>query len=289
MDITLNEYLKLSEDLHSFIDKVGISLNYSQIEEKIQILQISIKNIQSVARKMSDVSNYINNLFNTKKTIFPIKQLKPINYIDPSPNEYTYGTIKSIYTDKHKCKKITDEISLQVKTVKNINDIPASNLYFIEDLQQFAINIEGIIIKGNLGNIVPYQEENTTRCEYGTMCKNFINNKKCKYYHEPEDYLSLNLPISTEVRNFTNGSFMHCNNKKYKNYYTRHVGSRNTLDFDIKSLQNTQYKEEIFNRSGQLIHDLLIYLALNNKGMLENYKQWPKLEKINNVVKLITE
>ena len=44
--------------------------------------------------------------------------------------------------------------------------------------------------------------------------------------------------------------------------------------YDLNTLKRVQYREEITNREGQLIHDLLIYMILNARGLLERYPHW---------------
>ena len=57
--------------------------------------------------------------------------------------------------------------------------------------------------------------------------------------------------------------------KNYNTAFTRHIGSANTLLYDLSVLKSKQYLDEISTREGQLMHDILIYLILHNKGMLE--------------------
>jgi hypothetical protein len=273
MNKTLKDFLKHSDEFHDYIEKFCIILSVETIEEKMLELQAEIKTIQAVAKRMADVSNIAARIITRKKQEKKINT-KNTKFIDPYPSERDHATLRNIYPDS--IKKISPTIDLMVKYVPNIEDIPVTNLYYVENLKQFAVNINGIIIKGNLANIVEYQTEKSARCEYGIECKTFIKDSKCKYYHEPEDYIKLKREPIEEMRNFTVGSWLYSKTKKCKNYFTRHIGNYANLEYDLNTLKKVQYREEIDNREGQLIHDILIYMILNTKGFLEKYPHWIK-------------
>jgi hypothetical protein len=274
MDQTLREYLMIADAAHEYIDKFGIALHTDKLEEKVQQLQINIKNIQSVAKRIADVSNIINQIILHKKAIIPINNIRTLSPIDPYPTANDHAVLRTIYPLKQESKTIIDDISIPVKIVEDVSHIPINNIYYINSLKQYAINIAGVVIKGNLSNIVEYQTEKSARCEYGTECKSFKKLTNCSYYHDPEDYIKLNLPVPNHIRNFTVGSWIYSKSKRPKTYFTRHIGNRKTLLYDLSLLKTIQYREEISNREGQLIHDLLIYLILHNKGLLERYPHW---------------
>lgn len=288
MDITLREYLTGADCDHDYVYKYGIALSIDVLDEKVKQLHIGIKNIQAVARRMADVSNIINKLKLYKK-----QQKRNANYtsesntnrlVNPYPAETDHAVIRAVYPPKPLLRNIAEGVNISVNTVDTIRDIPVSHIYYVKDLKQYAINIDGIIIKGCLSSITSYQAKNTARCEYGIKCKSFIKDGTCTYYHEPEDYLKLNMLVPDEhknTRNFTVGSWIHASNsdkstvKNYKNsYFMRHIGNKSTLSYDLSKLKKSQFREEIANREGQLIHDLLIYMVLNNNNMLERYAHW---------------
>lgn len=278
MDITLREYLTLADEAHDYVDKYGIGLSVQKLEEKINNIQASIKNIQSVAKRMADVSNIINqNILHRKAIISSKINNKITNIIDPYPTEYDHATIRIMYPKKEESKVLVNDICIPVKIVDTISEIPIGNIYYVNSLKQYALNISGMIIKGDLANMVEYQTEKSARCEYGVECKSFKKNKICKYYHESEDYLKLGLPIPDDnIRNFTTGSYVYSKNKRPKTYFTRHIGSKDCLLHDLEKLKRVQFREEVSNREGQLIHDLLIYMILHNRGLVERYPHWIK-------------
>jgi hypothetical protein len=274
MDTVLRDYLKLADHYHEFVDKYAVALNIAKLEEMVKNLQVGIKTIQSVAKRMADVSNVINHMLNYKKANKPkLKEeaKKNKNALDPYPTENDHAVLRVLYPLPEENKDIIENISIPVRMVQKLADIPINHLYYIKELKQYAININGVVIKGNLANITNYQSECSARCDYGTECKGFKTGIPCKYYHDPEDYLKLNLPIPDITRNFTVGSFIYSQTRKPKTYFTRHIGSYNNLVQDLQNLKTVQYREEISNREGQLIHDLLIYNILHSKGLLIRY------------------
>lgn len=323
MDHTLREYLTLADTIHNNVDHYAIALNVAQLQNMVNKLQLGIKTIQSVAKRMADINNVVNRVMQYKKaTIFKIKtangttvntpdkpngkinkidtkinkdenkidtkinkddgKIDSIDFlkheiVDPYPSENDCAILRVLYPLKEESKELIDGIILPVRIVQKAADIPVAPIYYIRELKQYAININGVVIKGNLGNIVEYQTKYSARCDYGIECKSFITGKPCNYYHEPNDYIKLNLPIPDIIRNFTIGSFIYSRNLRCKTYFTRHVGSYDTLAVDLQNLRKIQYREEISNREGQLIHDLLIYMILHSKGLLERYPHFGKI------------
>jgi hypothetical protein len=269
MDISLRDYLSLADETQEFVDKFGVALKTSQLEEKVVSLQAGIKNIQTVAKHMADIANIVNQIILGRKN-----RSDSVKYINPYPSSNDHAVLRITDPIKTDEKYITDDIKLPIKTVNKPEEIPTGNIYYIKSLKQYAINILGTIIKGNLANLVEYQTKLSARCEYGIKCKSFDKNIKCNYYHDPEDFIKLNKKIPDDIRNYTVGSWLYSRNRRPKTYFTRHVGSRNTLSYDLNMLKHIQYREEISNREGQIIHDLLIYMVLHSKGMLERYPHW---------------
>ena len=353
MDHTLRQYLALADSIHNNVDHYAVALNINQLQNMVNKLQLGIKTIQSVAKRMADINNVVNRVMQYKKaTIFKLKtdkttidkiidktaidktaidktaidktannktivdktiadkttadkslnktkkvenKVAEINdnnkiadniqidflkheIVDPYPSENDCAILRVLYPLKEESKELLDGIVLPVRIVQKATDIPVSPIYYIRELKQYAININGVVIKGNLGNITEYQTKYSARCDYSTECKSFITGKPCNYYHDVEDYVKLNLPIPDIIRNFTIGSFIYSRNLRPKTYFTRHVGSYDTLATDLQNLRKIQYREEISNREGQLIHDLLIYMILHSKGLLERYPHFGKID-----------
>lgn len=267
MDTKLRDFLKQAEQTHELLLKFGAALPPEQLTTCVDALRKNIRTIQAVSKRMADISNIASRLLNMRKHI------PTMEYTDPYPTATDYAVLATQYPVNDEQKQITPNIKICVKTVERPEDIPAGHLYYIASHKQYAINLAGIVIRGTLGNIVPYTSEKSSRCKHGIQCRSFARGAPCKYYHDPDDYIKLDQTVPEEIRNFTVGSWIYSAVKKQK-HFTRSVGSGNTLDYDIAQLKKYSYMEEITTREGQLIHDILIYLALNDHGLLERYKPW---------------
>jgi hypothetical protein len=160
---------------------------------------------------------------------------------------------------------------------------PCTNLAWIDELGQYSININNMILRGNIGNIYDKRIINksnvhthqVTHCIYGNECRNVVSQKYCKYFHDPMDLLQLKKQgsISEEyfqsmirlIRNFSNTAWLYTSNNSI-NRNLRCVGSAATLDNDIASLMlNNDRKNIIENYKQQVMHDILVLLVLHNK------------------------
>ena len=196
--------------------------------------------------------------------------------------------INSTYI-KSSNKNIIDNLPINVNIVNDINDIPDNPLYWVSNINQFAISINGVIFRGNIGNIYNkhhiHNNENikqTIICKFHNECPNLINNKICKFYHDPYEILDLlNFgEITKELfdkyknlhRNFINTSWIYTDNQKNKkNINMRHFGSKDSLsnDFDLMKLNNSKsVTTHINNYKHQTIHDILTIIGLNHYNKL---------------------
>lgn len=270
MDRTLRSFLQQADDVHEYLEKYCVALSADQVESKVLELQSAIKTLQTIAYQLANVSNIANRVVIKKRRT--IKSGHEKNPIDPYPEENNVGTLRSL--NPIESKELIKGVRVPVKIVNSTKDMVPISLYYVEELKQFAINIEGIVLRGNLGNIVEYQTAYSAGCEYGVNCNSFKGTSECPYYHDPLDYIHHGRPVPDIVRNFTVGSWVYSKKKTPKTYFTRHVGSKDRMIYDLNTLKRVQYREEITNREGQLIHDLLIYMILNARGLLERYPQW---------------
>ena len=267
MDQTLRDYLSHADDIHEYILKFSVCLKPEQLESKLVELQASIKTIQSISKRIADIANLVNHELLYRKQ-------NSSKHINPYPTSNDHVVMR--YTDPPDMDKktVVGDIVLPIKTVETEIQIPVSHVYYISSLKQYAINIAGVIVKGNLGNIVEYQTNHSSNCEYGIKCKSFNKDQPCNYYHPPEDYLKLGKEIPDIKRNFTVGSWLYSRNYNPRAYFVRHIGSADTIIHDLEKIKKIQYREEIITREGQLMHDVLAYMILHNHGLLEKYQHW---------------
>jgi hypothetical protein len=189
------------------------------------------------------------------------------------------------YDNKH----IVDNLPINVNIIDDIDDIPDNPLYWVSSINQFAVSINGVIFRGNVGNIYNKQHihnnDNNTQtiiCKFHNTCPNLNNNKMCKFYHDPHELLSLlnNNSISEDLfdeykkthRNFINTSWIYTDNQNNKkNINMRHFGSKNSLynEFELMKLNKSPLvSTHVDNYKHQTIHDILIILGLDSYDLI---------------------
>jgi hypothetical protein len=270
MDRTLHDILAEGDAIHDHVDKYAIGLKPQNLEAQLLVLQKLIRSIQGVSRRLADVSNLVNRVLRVKKS--DQKDSTPIKAIETYPTSEDHAILRAQYAPV--TRPLTDRTFVPVRVVQRSADLPTASLYYVEELKQFAVNVGGVVIKGNLANIVNHRGPRSSRCEFGSECTSFEKKQTCNYYHDPEDFLSHGLTPPDAPRNFTVGSWISTRSRSPRTYFTRHLGSKETLDEDLENLRRVQFRDEIANREGQLIHDLLIYMILHQRGLLQRYPNW---------------
>lgn len=128
--------------------------------------------------------------------------------------------------------------------IKCINDNNQYNFIYDKNNNAYSININGIIIKGNLGKIYNINDKNIINT---VVC----NNSSCKRNKCIHNILN---------RNYFNNSWTYNPSSKY----ARKIGGRDTLIEDLNRLSLQEKKYEYDLRSSQLIHDIIILTKLVN-------------------------
>ena len=268
MDLSLNQILEKFKKTQQNIDNSHI-LTYGKNKKDLQELEQILTNIKSVLYKVDNIyhicENEYNNMYNLRST---------------TKKSYSQTCQSNLIN-----ANIAPNVSIKVIPVNSIHDIPRTPIYWINNISQFGININGVLFRGNIGNIYNKSHirsgnkiSQTVICKYGNSCKSIIEGKLCKFYHDPHSLLKIyesNL-ISHKTynlyklshRNFINTSWIHTNiyNNK-KNINMRHFGSRNTLkyDFNIMDMESKQLTNiHMQNYKHQCIHDILVVLGISN-------------------------
>jgi len=169
-------------------------------------------------------------------------------------------------------KKIAPGVEMNVEVVETLEQIPDTPLYWVNSLQQFAISINGTILRGNIGNIY---EKNTASGMFNIKeCRNYEKclkrKRRCKYFHDPLKIKKMNAEAKDPIRNFTNSSWLFTSSpKNVKNINLRHIGNRNTLGNDLYLMKyDKTYPVEANSRFYQTMHDLLVLLTMDQYNLL---------------------
>lgn len=197
---------------------------------------------------------------------------------------------KPLYTKNNTLKmELFDSNKSNIIKVNAITDIPETSLYWIESLQQFAINIGGMVLRGNIGNIYNSNRINRNSsignviyCKHKNSCDSLLSGKVCKYYHDPVDLLNLKISglINTiqleqqrQPRNFINTSWIYTEYpEQHSNSNMRHFGSLDTLNHSIQLIKlqpSSRNNIKCKNYADQCIHDILVCYALYTNGLLQ--------------------
>jgi hypothetical protein len=194
-------------------------------------------------------------------------------------------------------------------TIDTIADLPNSNIYYISDIDQYAIKINDIVYRGNIGNIYNKYDiknnkmilnnlennntlnkptcinmnrnihENTNQimyCKYGNLCNKLLHKPDvCNFYHDSFDVLQLYKNNIIDLQKFN----------LYKNTHKNFV---NTNWMYVNSFKNNKNKNmRHFGSKNNLSYDLQILKINNNfKNVLEENpnqcKDDPNLSDVKN-------
>ena len=277
MDLTLTQIIDRTDEIHRQVDRLDNSV---VIFELIKDLDSMFRQLRSVGSKVSNIYNICNNKY---KTI--TREYKKEENSTPDENWNCISRQISSFTIN---KNLTKDIKINVKIVNDISEIPNTPLYWISNIKQFAIHLNGVIFRGNIGNIYnsndikmdkKLENNQIVICKYGNNCKNIFENKICKFFHDPIDLLQLfnAKKITAEIynmyleknRNFVNTSWIYTEfPNSYNNNSMRHFGSRNILHHDLDLMKLNNNTREIDNFRQQCIHDILVVMGLNQFGLV---------------------
>lgn len=251
MDNNIFNYVDKANILLKKIIECGVCLPQETIKNDLDTLYSDIRTLQTLSGRLAYIANIYIKFLKDKKEL-----------ISTLPKKNDHISLLSHLKNKTIINENGIEIKIQAETVDNIHDIPSSKLYYVKSLDEYAVNINGLIIKGNLLNIMNKPSVNSKLCEKREKCKDI---KTCSYYHPPEDYIRNDLPLDPSPRNVSPINWLYDKKKPF----TRKIGGRNTL---LKDIQTYNKKEDF--RQSQLIHDILIYNILHSNQLLPNYEYW---------------
>lgn len=168
--------------------------------------------------------------------------------------------------------------------VDRLEDVPDTPIYYIPSIRQYVINIGGMVLRGNIGNIYntkmlnnhPIMAQNLIYCRHKNKCEKLLSGKLCKHYHDPAELLQLKQSglISASLfrdqnrpKNYANTSWIYTEYpESAANENMRHFGSGDSLRQYIqlaKIQQNPRNNIYIQNYADQCIHDILVMYALH--------------------------
>jgi len=264
MDFSLNQILEIADDIHRKVFDEENSITISDYINSLHQLHAYVEQIKSITHRVETIHRICLDKMkeHINKTKINEENINKIGTREWGGKIMNDGNIENYYSHPSKyigtTALIVPGINTNVKIVKNINMIPNTKLYWVSDIQQFSIRINDVLITGNMGNVFTdgSPQNNISNCK-NENCKN----ENCIYLHNS----------SIDTRNYTNLSWMYTPKAiTHKNRKMRHVGNKSSLNYDLEKMikrdkKNT--KEEIDIIINQTMHDLLILMALKNKGL----------------------
>ena len=198
---------------------------YDQLDELYQALNKAVREIKLI--KIGSQTSIVSKIGKLRDDIEILEQ----------PN-CTLDDLHRLQFKERGMREVAPGITVRTIVVPNEDFIPDSPLYYIQSSNEYAVKINGTLIKGNILNI----NSNDTK---NIAC--YCNHDKCKWGHDndrswsPGCWLFTRAPLSQ------------------KNRYMRHIGSADTLAGDISAATRSE-KE---TRMRQTAHDLLIQLCID--------------------------
>lgn len=280
MDVTLKQYLEKADEIHDNIVNKNQHLSPTKTKNQLYELEAYIKQIQTISHRIAHIYNTCKKMYTDGFLPHREIRLKPVN---PFPEKNNWSYVSRIPSENS--RSLAPRIKVNVKEVENCSDIPNTPLYWVRSLNQFALHINGVIFRGNIGNIYPSSGNSgvhVKKCKHKNECTFLLGGKKCRFYHDPAQVKILydRGHISEDVfeqykgihRNYTNASFLYTTDaRKNKNKMMRFVGNRNTLYNDLLV---SKYKNDIQwsdSYQSQAFHDLLVVMAINQCGLITGY------------------
>lgn len=280
MNKTLQDFLESADEIHNEIIKSEY-LNVRKTKNQLYELESYIKQIQTISHRMAKIYNTCKNKLENG---FVIHRSVKLNNIDPFPKKDNW--VNMINIPNNNSKSLVPGIDINIKNINEIDEIPNTPLYWIKSTNQFAFRINGVLLRGNIGNIFTNSNNisslyHVEKCKHKNKCIFLLSGKKCKFYHDPLDLYNLykSGKISEDIlniykciyKNFTSSSWIYTDDiPKRKNKMMRFVGNRNSLKNEL-SMSNLIEKNWSENFQSQVMHDFLVLMAINQKNLLSDY------------------
>lgn len=262
------------EDIDSINNTVligGAFIDVKDLDREIIAAHELIKYLQSVCKRVADVSNNISRLRKFRCAQYGQTTIA----VEPSD-----GAVSQLRLLKEPSMPMTivqcmPHISVPVIRVKCRAEISPSPLYYVENEKQFAVDIAGCLVAGDIGNIYARGGDRTAACFARQHCAAVRDGRVCEFWHDPRDYLAVGHSVPDDHhRNFTVGSFVYSSAVEKRGKSARHVGDRHRLLLDMYRLATRDYNDEIWCRESQLMHDILTFVVMYKVGF---YAGCPKI------------
>lgn len=288
MNITLGQYLACADKIHADIVSKSQVRPARKVKNKLYELESYIKQIQSVSCRIAQIYNACKYAYHKDNVLY--REPSALSVLDTFPNKEDWTVLGRQTAPDHKLF-VAPQIPINALAVNEAEEVPNAPLYWIRSLNQFATKINGVLLRGNIGNIYvrPHHGAQapltTVACKHANTCPTLLSGKRCSFYHDVRDLRILHAEnkITDETmamyitiyRNFSNASWIYTDaTRTSKNEAMRFIGNRNTLknDLDVARTRNLMWVDTY---KSQAFHDLLVVMAINQAGLIKEYPLVP--------------
>ena len=270
MDRTLRDYLDRADQIHDEVYTNRSSDKYiNNVKADLRELESSIRQIQSVSHRIAHIYNSIKRKKSRSQHMRRDLEDMPMKTF-PESNDWRF--VSKICDESKDDAEVAPGLRINVVEVESADDIPNIPIYWIRSTHQFGVQINGVMLTGNIGSI--YQSFSKSKISVRECMSEKCKKKNCRFYHDPNNTTS----NRNTIRNFTTASWMYTDSPlSRKNMGMRHIGNRNTLTGDLYAMKLApkNSKDEISRLLSQVMHDLLVVLGANQCGLLSENPDIP--------------
>jgi len=243
----LQQYLLRSKEILSAAEQDKCHDTFLYLDDEMRIMT---EHVEEVYRSMIEMHKKLRRLYAKKPP-----QIKPCDVLEPK--------------------------RLIVRTLDEVEETP---LFYVTSLNQYAINIGGTIVRGNLLSVKTKQEFHRAEsspqvsflsCESGNGCKALHNSANggpmCNYWHDPLALQKLRQEGKLSTRMYAryinrtpvalNTSWLYW--KGPRSTFVKWMGSKDLQERDklLGTIGDLQFKKNMAEYQRLLMHDLLVCLT----------------------------
>jgi hypothetical protein len=294
MDLTLKQLIEKVDSIHRDLDRL---YEAPQLKQNLTELKQLAYATQFVHNKILNIYE----IYNNKYKIAKLRHRGVLNHI----NQTNIGKTNIGKTNVIGMP-LAPNIATDAKIINSIKELPNTPMYWVADIEQYAFKINGVIFRGNIGNIYNKNDivkstqltkndnkkiTQMTICKYKNKCRTVLNGGLCEFYHDPIELMDLveEKLLTYKVykmylkmhRNFSNTSWIHTTTPQHKhNVSFRHFGSRDILKHELDLIKFEPSQADVMgidNFRQQCMHDILVIMGLKEHALL------PDVDSITNM------
>lgn len=157
---------------------VDILLSLEEIKTTLARLHIPMaktKQLEQVVRKDIDQLEAV--LKSAKNVHRSLKHLLHVQQAIPN-----YEAVETITPIAHR-KEVLLGRQIRCVQIERMSDIPMTPIYYVAEIDQFAVNLNGFIIRGHIGDVKRHGPR-MQDCPNGSQCTKLKAGEQCGFWHD---------------------------------------------------------------------------------------------------------